>query len=338
MIKYLLELTPQEPYFFGNEKAFKYPGQKVGGLSSQYFIKSELTPAQTTVIGTLRYILLPVKKAFGNYTKTDLDINSEAVGEKGFEYGEENKFGKIRHVSPLFLLKDGKRLVPTPFDHKIGEKKYTPFSKYVRLGDVEYPDDYDAKKGLSHSFMCVDGEDRGKIYNYEEIFKADVRVGINRSKDKGGFFKRQYWALRAGFSFGAYVELEDDMEPNDTAVYMGQGKSLFTASFTKLAADDEKGLENNIRSLLRDDVVYCLSDAFVGNGIYEKSKFSITDTRDYRAFIVTNGKITKRSALYKLICAGSIFIPKENDFAEAFENKSVSIIGYNTILQKTEDK
>ena len=60
---YLLTFTPQEPYFFGNEKSFTYPGQKNGGqYGNRYYVKSEQTPSQSTLFGALRYLMIPVKK------------------------------------------------------------------------------------------------------------------------------------------------------------------------------------------------------------------------------------------------------------------------------------
>ena len=49
MNTYLVRLTPQEPYFFGNEKNLEFKGQKNRGqMTNRYYIKSERTPLQTT--------------------------------------------------------------------------------------------------------------------------------------------------------------------------------------------------------------------------------------------------------------------------------------------------
>ena len=63
MKKLQLKFTPLEPYFFGNEKTFSFPNSKDGGqLRNSYLIKSESIPSQTTLFGTIRYLLLPHKK------------------------------------------------------------------------------------------------------------------------------------------------------------------------------------------------------------------------------------------------------------------------------------
>ena len=109
MKQYLMKLTPLEAYFFGNEKSFKYPKQENSGqMSNQYYIKSESVPAQTTLLGMLRYLLLPVKKNnFSDYTDDDKKLNAEAVGASSFDFEQkDSSFGKIKGISPVFLLKD----------------------------------------------------------------------------------------------------------------------------------------------------------------------------------------------------------------------------------------
>ena len=57
MTRYLLRFTPLEPYFFGNERGLKYPGNK-SQYQNLYFVRSENTPSQTTILGTLRFLVL----------------------------------------------------------------------------------------------------------------------------------------------------------------------------------------------------------------------------------------------------------------------------------------
>lgn len=332
MKEYLMTLTPQEPYFFGNEKNFKYPGQAVGALGNKYFIKSELVPAQSTLLGTLRYILLPIKKNYKEYSADDIKINNEAVGEYSFKYGGKNEFGKIKEISPLFLMKGEEILIHTPFDHVEGKDVYTPFSDYEETLDGEhlYTNSYDSKRGVSRSFMSLSD---GTIYGYDEIFGFETRVGINRAQEDGGFFKKEYATIKAGFSFAAYITLEDDAVLQNMPVFMGQGKSLFIAQFTEA----ENKLEERVAPFLSEKIVYCLSDAFVGSDIYANTLFAVTDTRDYRAYTTTRGEVAKGSVLYKNICAGSVFIPKNMElFCKAFENASVSCAGYNKIIKREE--
>ncbi|MBR2025235.1 MAG: hypothetical protein IKA02_05455 [Clostridia bacterium] len=333
MSLYLIKLTPWEPYFFGNEKSFKYPGTKIGG-SNQYFIKSELLPAQTSILGLLRYILLPVKKDFKEYTNEDKKINAETVGEFSFKYGNKNDFKKIHGISSVFLMKDGELLIPTPFDHNNEFETYTPFSNYASIdSDRIYPTEYNSKIGICNSFMSLSTK---KIYDYCDIFEFDTRIGINRSSKNDGFFKKTYVTLKKGFSICVYGDFDDSVSLEKSIAYMGQGKSLFTVDFDKVDNDAISNFYSMVASCLNGNVVYCLSDIFMDSSIYEDTRFAITKTKDYRAYTTDGGKVTKHSSLYKLISAGSIFIPKINkeDFCKKFNDETVTVIGYNTVIKK----
>ena len=117
MSTYLVRLTPQEPYFFGNEKCLAFDdGNPRGQMTNRYYIKSERTPLQTTLLGAMRYILLPEKK---------YNFGKEYIGEESFNIEKDfQSFGVIKKISPLFLLKGNKRLIVTPFDHlKVKKEK-----------------------------------------------------------------------------------------------------------------------------------------------------------------------------------------------------------------------
>jgi CRISPR type III-B/RAMP module-associated protein Cmr3 len=351
-----MRLTPREPYFFGNEKTFHFPGALVADKQKRYYITGERIPTQTTIIGTLRYILLPVKNESWKYTVDDQKKNGEAVGYQSFQYGKENSFGKIKGVSPVFILKGDERLIVTPFDHTvkvndIDTTRYTPFADYKPLGlnaAKMYPIAFNAKDGIANSYLNVDAKvqegDDGtvkQLYAPQDIFRLDTRVGINRDASQDGFFKRDYVAMKQGFSFGVYVELDDDLTPTDSVAYMGQGKSLFTVSFEKVDDGEAASFYGKIAGFLQDDIVYCLSDVFVENSVYESTSFAVTDTRDYRAYVTNEGRVAKGSKLYKLIRAGSIFKTEGDEgykqLKEMIADKNVEIIGYNHIVSKKEN-
>jgi hypothetical protein len=128
--------------------------------------------------------------------------------------------------------------------------------------------------------------------------------------------------------------LLDDIEPTDTLCYVGQGKSLFSLTFTEVSDEEYAEFLYSISSHLKRGMVYLLSDTFASSDIYAQTDFAITDTRDYRAYVVENGKVRKGSILYKVISAGSVFLPKNlDDFIKRFENKTENVIGYNVIIK-----
>ena len=103
MSAYRVTFTPSGPYFFGNEKTFQYPGQEVkNDFGSLYYIKGEKMPMQTTLLGALRYILLP-QKGLGKNLLSEASV--QAVGKFSFDIDSKGKqdFGKIKSISPVFI-------------------------------------------------------------------------------------------------------------------------------------------------------------------------------------------------------------------------------------------
>lgn len=338
MARYLVTFTPVEPYFFGNEKSFKYPGQRnPGQQSNQYFIRSEATPSQTTLLGALRYIFLPIKKSDFSYTAEEKDKNESVTGKYSFDISSscKQRFGIIKSISPLFLVNNGEYFVPTPFDHTDGKEVYTPFSDYKSIstpdGEKYYVESYSSKNGITSSYMRLSD---GKIYESDKLFSAEVRVGINRGSQEKGFFKKEYKVLQKNVSFGVFAELDTDNVPAATTVFLGQGKSAFIVKFEK----NETELTSLIKPHLKNGVAYCFGDSFVCSNVYNSVKFAVTKTKDYRSYITDNEKIKKGSVLYKVLCAGSVFIPDDKSaFKNAFMFENAEQIGFNNVIISEED-
>jgi len=336
MKEYLVKLMPLGPYFFGNEKIFDYSNNK----SSRYYIKGENMPSQSAVLGVLRYLLMPIKKSDWNYHENDLKANQKVIGENGFNpENADADYGKIHKLSPVFLLNATGPLVRTPFDHIEDNNTYTPFSNYrttVIPGEnfpkeKYYAMEYDAKAGISESFMQLSD---GKIIPFSKIFKSDTRVGINRFEKEGGFFKKEYKILLDGICFAVYAELADDIVPSDGIVYMGQGKSAFSVSFT----EQKNKLVSDIQKYLREDVVYVAGDTFASASIYDDVFFAVTKTKTYRHFYKYKNKVSKGDKLYNIIQAGSILIPyNKKDFLKKLENTALKKAGHNSFVYKEEN-
>lgn len=368
MIKtYKVTFKPVEPYFFGNEKNFAFPGQKQKSIyASSYFIRSEKIPSQSTVLGALRYIFLPYK--WEDFSPADADkqnsdkkaANDKAVGPLSFDIDSEDvqEFGIIKKISPVFIcgqnvFNEKVTLIPTPMDHNRKDQKsertygdphkiihiYTPFADYKTVDTTEgakcYAEDFDVKEGLEHSWVSLE---KGEIYPERELFESDLRIGINRAEKNDGFFKKEYCMLKRDFAFAVYAQLDLDSLPMSSCVFLGQGKSAFTVTFT----EEENNLERCVEEFLSKDIdkradaslIYCLGDSFVSDFDNENVLFCAIDTKDYRAFKTRErGRIEKGGALHRLIKAGGIIItdnPKEWVAKNMKENANK--IGFNTYV------
>ena len=359
MKNYRITFTPMEPYFFGNEKTFKYPNQKNGGdYGKLYYIRSELTPSQSTFLGALRYILLPVKRHDFSYTQDELKENAAAAGSSSFDISsaEVQSFGAISRISPMFITHGEDIFIPAPMDHnlnaKTDDKKYSPFSDYAEMstpyGRKLYARDYYAKRGVAGGmFMNISDH---SMADAGTLFEKTVRIGIKRGADSNGLFKKEYCRLADGYAFAVDAVIDTDILCEDvlsviksgTIVYLGQNKSVFSVSF------DER--EEDITDLARKSLeefkpeqgakMYVLSDSIAGEHIYDGTLWSSVAVRDYRSFIRKSGagnRVEKGSALYKMIRAGSVIITDDpegwmKNYKCVHGYKNASRIGYCCIV------
>lgn len=349
MSEYKIIITPAEPFFFGNEKSFRYPGQKIGGkYSNSYFIKSEEVPSQSTILGALRYILIPHKNYPNDENKRK--ENEAAVGKLSFniELSSKDGFGKIKSVSPVFIVRGEKNYIPVPFNHNKSAKgkTYKPFEKFGRVetpdGKKLYAKDFDVKEGITSDYVEV--SETAEIIKKDDIFASSVRVGINKSLPKKGFFKKEYKMLNRGYSFAVFADIDEEIIETET-VCLGQGKSPFAFRFIKTYDTAYVDFKKSIAKLLyrfesNKNLIYCFGDAFPNGNPCDGTLFTVLDTKDFRSFCTnTGGKIKKGGTLYRLVKAGSIFITedgKAKEWTEKNKNEYANKIGYNQFITAEE--
>lgn len=217
MEKYLITLEPMEPYFFGGERTFGF-GKEIK-RKPPYYIVSEKTPSQTTLFGTLRYIILAQRNALLGqkesgktsglvgkesfsfekalkYSKFDLIGRMQETAHNSLHIGEfqqrkdwikqehdniKQSFGIIRRISPLFLMRDDVWYIQTPYDHKPGNQVYTPF----KMDETSVKFGNGATRFPS-DYKAKEGYGGGyvslddlSIISDKDIFLQNVKTGIN---------------------------------------------------------------------------------------------------------------------------------------------------------------
>lgn len=339
MSVYLVTFTPAEPYYFGNEKSLSYKGQKNGGkFGNLYFVRSEKMPSQSTLLGALRYLALQAGLDIGN-ASFNLDQKPETSAD----------FGAIKRLSPVFITRPNERLIPMPLDHQGSNTSYTPLREYRTIttadGEKLYAPAYDAKVGLTSSFLNIDyvADDKAggrELVEDDDIFGTDVRVGINLESSRDGFFKKEYAYLKNGYAFALYAEIVGKMQ--NSSVFLGQGKSAFSVTFQEQIGDVDPQIgdvdpiekfKKTVKRKLRlpektgekgvaaKSFLYFLSDAIVPQNLYENTLFAIVKTKEYRAFTTVVDKdgrvrVTKGEKLHHLVKAGSILIVPGDCFSD----------------------
>lgn len=348
MKKLLLKFTPLEPYFFGNEKTFSFPNAKDGGqLRNSYLIRSENIPSQTTLFGTLRYLLLPHKKQGFCYGKTELNENGRAVGEESFSIdATKQTFGWIQKISPLFLVHGTEAWVPIPRNHTGGDT-YRPFANLEHMektseGEKLFTQEFDAKHYSENvgGFMNVEN---GQLIFNTKLFSRSLRTGVAKLQYKDAFFKKEFISLKAGWSFAINVELSDEavLPKSPSIVSMGQNRSAFAVEFQETSYP----VQEKLALLIPRGTIYLWGDALTGSQIYDACLLALTETRDYRSFQTKvaekqPGIVEKGGEVYKLLRAGSVLYPADADKVGALlENQNGNTIGWNTYIEgKDESK
>ena len=341
-----IRLTPLEPFFFGNDRTFFYGEDDIKRIGRKsYYVRSDKTPMQTTLFGILRY--LGIREVKDNY---DITEDIETIGTASFSYNNKSQsFGRIQHISPLYLKTRGGRVyMPVPADHKSGKSMYSPFSDYkevnTTVGKQYLPLDYDVKVGLADGYIDVQ---TGEVISDFDVFKGEVKTGIDINRKKEGYFKIEYFRMNSEFSFAFQATVEDGFpESKKQVVFMGGKKSAFIAQAERTG---EVSPEENLKCLLRNHdrpILYVASDSILHdtNGIVgietieKNSVFSIVDYKTAREYVTNYGerkqkdRFTKSERLYRLIRAGSVFIPnpsKVSEITNLFNDAHFNIVGMN---------
>lgn len=235
---YFIQLRPLHAFFFGGMTTFG------AGETANYLAQSRYFPQQTAIIGMLRYQLLAQNDLLSNQ-----GIKSGAtalIGEKSFDAAakEEQNFGAIKKISPLWIYANTDRLLIEPLTKNLcleaNEKARTLYNNGKQQGQgmllkpTEGGNEKWYKNGLNEGF--VSSENSAIRYDFEGttpsatgekseekpyIFKAQQKVGIQKG-EKGNtetkaFYKQTVYQFNKirdknkgdmDFSFGFYVELK----------------------------------------------------------------------------------------------------------------------------------
>ena len=377
MPKYCVELTPLEPYFFAGERSFGFGKEKKKNYNN-YFIRSEILPSQTTLLGTLRYVIL--KRMYllsdqNSQTSQEL-INQQAfyVGQSSFDMSlQKQNFGKIVFVGPLFLKDTDENIfVKTPYhqdptdltklklrnlNHHVslelmqgtlsGQTSNENVSTMKMLDKIVLKDEWKVRS----SFVSLN--ENKKIVPTNTIFDSVTKVGINKNATENGYFKKEYWYIK-DYKMCFYVDLENDQKfidkmnfPIDEIVYLGMGKSAFKFKMFEESDNLDSKVKTYIKSNDDSIIYYALSDIYVDyKKIIKYCDLILNDTKTFRNLkTVQNSKNYynryRQGDLCNLICSGSVFFVKEKyekDFENEIKQESFRKIGFNQIIKLEEKK
>ena len=354
---------------------------------SSYIIRSEMFPQQTSLLGMLRFLLL---RNYKDHVLFDISNNSIKEGMKGEveivigkssftakEDGSVNDFGLIEKLSPCFLMNGDNIITRLPKDYGLesidlsasNTLSYNDSPITLKMVLTKEKDNegknkqYSAKDGLSvrYGFVSKDekGEDILSIYDENEIFVEDQRIGISRNivtgkTEENALYKQINYRLADDFCFAFYAKLninKEDIEPyNNKIVQLGADNSQFIIQIAPLKGEDANAENLPKISLPSSNVSvnngYCkivlASPTIMDKETAKLTDFAITDTIPFRYMETTihcekydrlSGKIT-HSKKVELFQTGSVFYFRSKDNATEFikeieKHQEFHQIGYN---------
>lgn len=259
MSTYLFKLTPIERFFFGGSVTF---GE---GEKRNYFVRSLYFPQQTTLLGTLRYMLLKKQNLMDENGKVIDNKKTEAegaIGPSGFNHSLKTgaDFGKIKKLSPVFLsgpngeeyfAQSREYAFKSIEDEITGEmqQELIPLHLKYRMGakadhkGIGYFDNYNSKC-IMPDLLVNARTGQMHYYEYNAELKSNPLNGFfvphfqtgnmlpknNTDENKeNGFYKQVGYSLLPGFSFAFYADIEnvEELEKFNSIIRMGADESYF---------------------------------------------------------------------------------------------------------------
>lgn len=315
-----IELTPLDTFFFGGEKTFGI------NRNTDYLIRSERFPQQTSLLGMLRKTLLEQCGLLGppDWEISDRNAAAKLIGEKSFHLNDsdhEIDFGAIHALSPLFLMKKDIRWFPAPLDHDHTLGSVPGDALIANAGGRTRPipilHGYDSKKGLQKKWISEEGETVAEDTIFTESVRPGVWKNLKRNGQNGesaaeeeGYFKEHFLKFDGRWRFAFYAELDAEIlkcditghsisELQSMLVTLGKERSTFRLEATPEEQPlDECFFPGQIKVVQKiGDLakIVLLSDHYTDTSVYSPCFFALTGVKDFR-FIHTTVSETEEYA------------------------------------------
>lgn len=234
MSRYKITLEPIDWFFFGGEQTFD------NGVTQSFIARSNRMPQQTTLLGMVRYQLLK-KQQLLPLTQDNKAEADDLIGSSSFDIGQcDATFGKITLLSPVFIQKGERRLVPVPlnygYDCSFDNGTRVWLSGHETMGIIcvstKEGDKYDDKEYWKNNNYGLLVDQDGKTMASDELFLSNMQIGITKGAghddNKKGFCKQETLRFTSpGTKFAFYLELAEEGLIEDDYVFIGAQRSCF---------------------------------------------------------------------------------------------------------------
>lgn len=333
-MKYLVTLKPIENYFFGGEVTLG------DGTSQNYFVKSNVLPRASALLGLMRYEILRQHDllSYNPSQKSILDKVHDYIGEDGFSLEKPvGQYGIIRNISPVFLTdgSDFYTAMPLDLNHPVTfctENRCSYISseiiKHSPIISGFNPKEYDTFK-----YWC---NSHSKRLENPFIFLQQIGITKNGRKadEKDAFYKQTLVRLAPALSFAFTVEIADTytLETGTRIIPLGGNRSMFFMTIEDSKVYDMKALFNPLH---RNGRLLALSDVFLNAEELQKCTFIWGENKPFR--YMTNStkkqhswnKPIKAPVLYHLLSKGSVIYADDQTLEQLKNQSAFQNVGLN---------
>ena len=328
-MEYFIKLKPLNPFYFGSTKSFD-DNRVNENYKKPYFLKGNLYPQQTAILGMLRKKILEDNGILVENVKRDNEQKNkekEYIGKITNDLSEST-FGKIENISsvqiyiedmPYYYYEDNKEEKKAKF---CKEKNFTNRNGEKKLLK------YNPKNFEEYFKRFENGNRKSK----DEIFTEVTEFGIDKQKkeeeDNSLFKKQRYLFKEKNIYFGLYVVLKDTDIKNGF-VQLGDKYSIFYLEVEK----KEKKLE--IDENRDNNLILFTSDMYIEQDdlskLLELSEGMILKNNKFKFINDDNNKFYKNKKSQNLIKRGSILISNKEilDILKDKKYENYKKVGFN---------
>ena len=311
-MKYLVTLSPLEPFLFGGDNTFGKLGDEINGT---YLVKSRQFPQQSAILGMLKKEIMTqnnllTRQLKGEWVEPKNKQKAEnLVGVEKFDIFSKSiqNFGKIKNISPMFFIKNDEI-----------------FIKKVDIDSFDFEDGvlkgYKTKIDIYDNFINIATNEK---LTSDKIFKPIEKTANKKGGEENSLFKKTSYLLKDNFKFAFYLDCDCDLK--NSIITLGADRSSF-----KMEVKEDNSTLN-----YEDKKAYLtlISDAYITLSLKDNCDFAITSEISYQnlqnqkhAFKHNEFKKSDKVYLYE---KGSVIINPSQALIDDLNNKNLQQIGYN---------
>ena len=311
-MKYLVTLSPLEPFLFGGDNTFGKLGDEINGT---YLVKSRQFPQQSAILGMLKKEIMTqnnllTRQLKGEWVEPKNKQKAEnLVGVEKFDIFSKSiqNFGKIKNISPMFFIKNDEI-----------------FIKKVDIDSFDFEDGvlkgYKTKIDIYDNFINITTNEK---LTSDKIFKPIEKTANKKGGEENSLFKKTSYLLNDNFKFAFYLDCDCDLK--NSIITLGADRSSF-----KMEVKEDNSTLN-----YEDKKAYLtlISDAYITLSLKDNCDFAISSEISYQnlqnqkhAFKHNEFKKSDKVYLYE---KSSVIINPSQALIDDLNNKNLQQIGYN---------